>query len=554
MSTAIRVVTGESVTSAARTQPSTPFGLIGSCTRSQRGAQPRSIRPRTEKTFGTRFTFRSPNRANAPWPGERKACVGRRTSAAHAIRVEPTAWNPELQRRVACAAATPLCSCMPQPAASRAATASVTQVREREITLCSLSLRPFVLLPWVNDGRAAEGAPVPAPPPQRGCQPRARPAGRRALRARAQRLQDLRPRARPAGSEARRRLGRFRGLRAAAVLLLVGLLAGTAAAATVRGTVRADRLMAAFGGADTVRCGAGRDLAVGDRQDKVSADCETIVRRLSVDAFKDPASQHETAVEPDSFAWGSMVVAAFQVGRFKSGASDGIGFATSKNAGRTWTTGMLPGLTVQTRPAGTWIRASDPSIAYDAVHGVWLTATLVLGPGNESSGMTISRAHDGVHWTAPVVTATGPGLDKEWLACDNGSASQFRGRCYLVYTDDDLHRISLQISDDGGSSWSPPARIAGELIGALPVIQPDGTVTVIVGGFPDNNTGTMFAVRSTDGGATFAQPAKISDVQWRLAHRMPPPPLPSPAVASAGASLTLWLGLPLPTLVPGNFR
>jgi hypothetical protein len=329
-------------------------------------------------------------------------------------------------------------------------------------------------------------------------------------------------------------------LRAGLALLLISLLAGTAAAATIRGSARADRLMTAFGGASTVRCGAGRDLVVADRLDKVSGDCEVVARRLSVDTFKDPASQHETAVEPDSFAWGSTVVATFQVARFRSGAADGIGFATSKNAGRTWTTGTLPGLTVQTNPPGEWARASDPSVAYDAAHGVWLAATLVLGAGNDRSGMAVSRARDGVHWTAPVTAATGPGLDKEWIACDNGADSPFRGRCYLVYTDDALHRISLQTSDDAGVTWSAAARVAGELIGAYPVVQPDGSVTVLAADVPDNSRGTILGLRSTDGGATFAPPQRVSDVQWRPAQRMRAIPLPSAAVDAAGTIYVAW--------------
>ena len=26
-------------------------------------------------------------------------------------------------------------------------------------------------------------------------------------------------------------------------------------------------------------------------------------------------------------------------------------------------------------------------------------------------------------------------FDKNWIACDNGPASPFRGRCYIAYTD-----------------------------------------------------------------------------------------------------------------------
>ena len=42
-----------------------------------------------------------------------------------------------------------------------------------------------------------------------------------------------------------------------------------------------------------------------------------------------------------------------------------------------------------------------------------------------------------MHWSAPVDAADGPVLDKDWIACDNGATSPFRGRCYLEYTDDE---------------------------------------------------------------------------------------------------------------------
>jgi hypothetical protein len=326
--------------------------------------------------------------------------------------------------------------------------------------------------------------------------------------------------------------------RLALVLVLTAVLAGSAAAATVRGTAGDDRLQTAFDGVDTVRCGAGNDLVVADRLDHVAADCETVVRRLSTDPFRNPGSQHETAVEPDSFAWGAKVVATFQVGRFKTGAASGIGWATSADAGRTWRTGTLPSLTVESTPAGDQTRASDPSVAYDALHGVWLVTSLTLAPS--TTNILVSRSHDGLHWTPPVALANGPELDKEWIACDNGTASPFRGRCYTVYTDDALHKVVSQTSTDGGVTWSPPVRIASQLIGAQPAIRPDGSLTVLLADLPDNHSGTMIAVQSTDGGATFGQPVKVADLAWRLPDRMRAIPLPSTAVDGAGTIFVAW--------------
>jgi hypothetical protein len=38
--------------------------------------------------------------------------------------------------------------------------------------------------------------------------------------------------------------------------------------------------------------------------------------QLSADPYTNPNSQHQTQVEPDTFAYGSTIVAAFQSGRF----------------------------------------------------------------------------------------------------------------------------------------------------------------------------------------------------------------------------------------------
>jgi hypothetical protein len=47
--------------------------------------------------------------------------------------------------------------------------------------------------------------------------------------------------------------------------------------------------------------------------------------QLSADPYTNPTSQHQTEVEPDTFAYGSTIVAAFQAGRF-----NGIGRGLQK--------------------------------------------------------------------------------------------------------------------------------------------------------------------------------------------------------------------------------
>ena len=171
----------------------------------------------------------------------------------------------------------------------------------------------------------------------------------------------------------------------------------------------------------------------------------------------------------------------FQVGRNRSGGAASIGFATSSDEGRTWREGILPGLTVNTLPAGPSISASDPVVAYDAAHGVWLANTLAIAQG--VTRLTIHRSPDGLTWTGPIDAALTRSedlaYDKNWLTCDNGAASPFRGRCYLAYTlvADAQDAVAVQRSDDGGRTWSPPVTLQINVTGVIPVVQPNGMLS-----------------------------------------------------------------------------
>jgi hypothetical protein len=297
----------------------------------------------------------------------------------------------------------------------------------------------------------------------------------------------------------------------------------------VEGGAGADRLAVQYDGArDTVRCGPGADLVNADLVDAVAADCELVGRRLSRDPYTDPASQHETQVEPDSLTVGRTTVATYQVGRRFDGAATNVGFAVSSNDGRTWRSGLLPGLTAASRPAGPHTRASDPVVAYDELHDVWLISTLAIE--EPTTRLTVSRSSDGLTWGAPV-TATeatsteGISLDKNWIACDNGETSPFRGRCYLAYTDSLRNdRIAVVTSTDGGLTWSPPAGITvTNAVGALPVIRRNGELVVVYLQGGDN----VEAAVSVDGGASFGLPETVSDVEARNARGLRFFPLPA---------------------------
>ena len=77
----------------------------------------------------------------------------------------------------------------------------------------------------------------------------------------------------------------------------------------------------------------------------VTASANVALTQIFVDPFTNSTSQHKTVVEPDTFSFGSTIVAAAQSGRFFDGGSSGIGWSTSTNNGVSWTSGTLPGRT-----------------------------------------------------------------------------------------------------------------------------------------------------------------------------------------------------------------
>jgi hypothetical protein len=317
------------------------------------------------------------------------------------------------------------------------------------------------------------------------------------------------------------------------------LIVGTAAADTIKAGAGGDFVQVAFGGKDRVDCGSGKDVVSADLSDVVAPNCDVVSRRLSIDPYANADSQHETAVEPDSASFGNTVVAVYQLGRREAGAAANIGTAVSRNGGRTWTRSTLPGTTVDATPPGSEIGASDPVVAFDAAHNVWLAGTLTVE--KSFSHIEVARATDGQHWSAPAPAAGGPILDKEWLTCDNGASSPFHGRCYLEYSDDQANTTVSQYSTDGGVTWSTPVRAGSLLVGTQPVIQPNGTLVVVAGDYRDEAalSGTMVALRSTDGGSTFTR-FTVSDLQASDNTPMRAVSLPSVAADSNGTLYAVW--------------
>jgi hypothetical protein len=360
--------------------------------------------------------------------------------------------------------------------------------------------------------------------------------------------------------------------RVATLVALAVAWAGATEAATIKGTGRADRLVGTGGpdvlragagndrlhglggrdvldagsghdrviahadaASDRIACGRGQDIVTASLADRLERDCEVVSLELMRDPFSGPFTQHETAVEPDSFAWGRTIVSVFQLGRHVDGGADGIGFATSRDAGRTWRRGLLPGLG----------HASDPVIAYDAAHGVWLAATLGIGAASTTE-LRVNASRDGVTWRPPVRIQGREDYDKEWIVCDNSRSSGFRGRCYLAYLSLAADSLAVRRSTDGGRHWSAPVHLpatADEFVnGAFPVVRPNGDLVVLYTeyGTASGYARRIAASRSIDGGLTFGGPFGVAQLEPMEVWGIRAPQFVSAEVDASGTIYAAW--------------
>jgi hypothetical protein len=265
-------------------------------------------------------------------------------------------------------------------------------------------------------------------------------------------------------------------------------------------------------------------------------------KRISTDPYTNPDSQHATQVEPDTFAFGATVVSAFQSGRFFDGGASNVGWATSQDRGKTWVKGFLPSTTVNSTPAGPYERLSDPAVAYDAKHKVWLVSTLGFSDGAGKAVLASRSTDGGLTWGAPVAVSTTTGFyDKNWIACDNTPTSPHHGNCYTVWDDVNLgDRLLNSTSSDGGLTWGAKKANAdnGTGLGGQPVVQPGGKVIVpALSAFADR----IIAYNSANGGDTWSATTTIATIsEHSVAGDLRTLPLPSAEVDGAGKVYVVW--------------
>lgn len=218
-----------------------------------------------------------------------------------------------------------------------------------------------------------------------------------------------------------------------------------------------------------------------------------------------------------------------------------IGYYTSFDGGCTWTDGgFLPGY-------DRYSITSDISFAFDRHNDVY-AAVLVDGEtGNgQFSGVAVSRSTDGGrHFASPVLIHPDPTgatfSDKPWIGVDTTSGP-YAGSIYVAWNLDDNNSPSAAIdfsrSTDGGKTFSPGIEISGDsslcqfgapaggakrcdsALGAIPVISPDGTISVVYA-YLDPNRGAED--EDNDSGGDVNGNIRLSG-QANLAACRPAPP------------------------------
>ena len=255
-------------------------------------------------------------------------------------------------------------------------------------------------------------------------------------------------------------------------------------------------------------------------------------------------TNHHANVEPDSFSNGSTIVAGYQVGRIFDGGACAIGFSTSTNNGASWTSGLLPGVTKYTG-GGTFDRATDAAVAYDARHNTWMISSLVLteAGGVKGVGIRTSLSTDGgLTWPTVTSIPNTAGMvspDKNWIVCDNTATSPFYGNCYTEWDDNGAgNRMEMSRSTDGGLTWSVAATNNAGIIGGQPVVRPDGTVIVPTA---NANETAIGAFNSTNGGVSWSATTTIATISHHtVAGSLREGPLPSAEIDGAGTVYVAW--------------
>jgi hypothetical protein len=190
---------------------------------------------------------------------------------------------------------------------------------------------------------------------------------------------------------------------------------------------------------------------------------------------------------------------------------------------------LIPGVT--RLAGGQYDAGGDPAVAFDSQGHVFYAG---LGFNRTSPPNTIEVSKGtfsggNLSWGAPtfINQTTSPTIlnDKEWIAVDSHQGSPFQDRIYVTWTRFlfSAHNgsyiqspIAFASSSDGGATFTSPKLISGNVLygqGSRPVVGPDGTLYVFWSGSTRlASLNSTYVVKSSDGGANWSKPVKVSTV------------------------------------------
>jgi hypothetical protein len=244
---------------------------------------------------------------------------------------------------------------------------------------------------------------------------------------------------------------------------------------------------------------------------------------------------------------------------YRRGDGNCIGAFTG-DGGRSWTDSLVPmSFTYGSPTWGTarqyWQAGGDTSVAWDTKGNAYMSCQMFnrgssVSPNpDQSSAFYIFRStgNGGASWNFPAVPTTefadtaGAGTvleDKAYMTVDDHVGSPFQDRIYVTWTEfaaDGSAYIYEVHSSDYGKTFSQRALVsktsslctvtfgAGTSQGTCnenqfsnPFVGPDGVLYVAYDNFNNSVTGKdnrnqVLLAKSTDGGATFSNPVKVSD-------------------------------------------
>jgi hypothetical protein len=245
--------------------------------------------------------------------------------------------------------------------------------------------------------------------------------------------------------------------------------------------------------------------------------------RLSDDPLATPDEpggeyQRQSHIAIDPTDTRHLVATAIDGRRMSDGYPLAISYYTSKDAGKTWESGLIPGVS-EASGSTEYSFVKDPAVAFGS-DGTPYIASLSFDP-NGDSALHVSHTAANGEWELPVVVDGDQDgsqvLDKPWIAADVSGVSPFSGRIYVTWFEYEgagaFTETFVASSDDGGHTWSDPVSITEDqpINGPQIIIEADGALTVVYFTY----TGDLIrAVRSDDGGLTWSEPATVAGTEF----------------------------------------